>query len=284
MHYLLFYDVVPDYLQRRAAHRDAHLALAWAAHDRGDLLLGGAFEDARDGAALLFVGESPAAAEAFAQADPYVLNGLVTRWRVRPWITVAGTGAARPLRPGSEAMTAAPPPVLETERLRVEPFTLADAPFILRLLNTPGFLTYIADKGVRTIEQAEAYLETGPLRSYALHGLGLCRVTLKSSGEAIGMCGLIHREGFDIRDLGYAFLPEFEGQGLATESARAVLAFGRETLGLDRVIALVGPENDRSIRLLVNLGFRDLGMVEAPSISGPCAYYQLDWAAAAPLE
>jgi uncharacterized protein YciI len=99
VHYLLLYDVVPDYVARRAAFRDAHLALAWAAHDRGDLLLGGAFEDVREGAALLFTGASPAAAEAFAAADPYVLNGLVARWRVLPWLTVAGAGAARPLRP-----------------------------------------------------------------------------------------------------------------------------------------------------------------------------------------
>lgn len=99
MHYLLLYEVVPDYMERRAAFREEHLALAWAAHDRGDLLLGGAFEDPREGAALLFTGTSPAAAEAFAAADPYVRNGLVARWRVLTWLTVAGAGAARPLRP-----------------------------------------------------------------------------------------------------------------------------------------------------------------------------------------
>ncbi len=99
MHYLLLYEVVPDYVERRAAFREEHLALAWAAHDRGDLVLGGAFEDPREGAALLFAGTSPAAAEAFAEADPYVRNGLVTRWRVLPWLTVVGAGAARPLRP-----------------------------------------------------------------------------------------------------------------------------------------------------------------------------------------
>ena len=103
MHYLLLYDVLPDYVQRRAAFREAHLALAWAAHDRGELLLGGAFEDAREGAALLFEGDTPAAAVAFATDDPYVFEGLVTRWRVLPWITVAGAGAARPLRPGRGA-------------------------------------------------------------------------------------------------------------------------------------------------------------------------------------
>ena len=99
MHYLLFYDVVPNYVERRAAFRDEHLALAWEAHGRGDLVLGGALDDPVDGAVLLFSSDSPAAAEAFAARDPYVRNGLVTRWRVRKWTTVAGTAAATPVKP-----------------------------------------------------------------------------------------------------------------------------------------------------------------------------------------
>jgi uncharacterized protein len=100
MHYLLLYDVVPDYVERRAAYRAAHLALARAAHARGELVLGGALADPPDGAVLLFRGDSPAAAEAFAAADPYVTNGLVTRWRVRVWATVVGDGAEVKLPPG----------------------------------------------------------------------------------------------------------------------------------------------------------------------------------------
>ena len=98
-HFLLFYDVAPDYLARRAEFREAHLAKAWAAHARGELILGGALADPVDGAMLLFAGESPNVAEAFAREDPYVLNGLVSRWRVREWSTVAGTLAAAPIRP-----------------------------------------------------------------------------------------------------------------------------------------------------------------------------------------
>jgi uncharacterized protein YciI len=100
MHYLLIYDVSDDYLERRAAFRAEHLALAWAAHERGELLLGGALADPVDGAVLLFTGDTPAAAEAFVAADPYVRNGLVKRWQVRPWTTVVGAGAASPVRPG----------------------------------------------------------------------------------------------------------------------------------------------------------------------------------------
>jgi uncharacterized protein YciI len=100
MHFLLFYDVVPDYLTRRAAFRDAHLALAWQAVDRGELVLGGALGDPVEGAVLLFQGEGPGVAERFARSDPYVLNGLVTGWRVKPWSTVVGNLAASPARPG----------------------------------------------------------------------------------------------------------------------------------------------------------------------------------------
>ena len=99
MHFLLLYDVAPDYLTRRGEYRAEHLALGWAAHARGELVLGGALADPVDGAVLLFRGDSPAVAESFATADPYVRNGLVTRWRVRPWTTVIGELAATPVRP-----------------------------------------------------------------------------------------------------------------------------------------------------------------------------------------
>ncbi len=101
MHWLLMYELAPDYLERRPDFRGAHLDLAWAAVERGELELGGAVGDPVDLAILLFRGESPAAAEAFAAADPYVRNGLVRSWRVRPWTTVVGEGAAMPVRPGS---------------------------------------------------------------------------------------------------------------------------------------------------------------------------------------
>jgi len=97
LHYLLFYDVALDYVERRTTFRAEHLAYAKAAVERGELILGGALADPVDGAVLLFRGDSPAAAEAFAKNDPYVVNGLVTRWRVRPWTTVVGPWAEHPI-------------------------------------------------------------------------------------------------------------------------------------------------------------------------------------------
>jgi uncharacterized protein YciI len=99
MHFLLFYDFVPDYLQRRPLHRSAHLRLAWEAHRRGELVLAGALADPADSAILMFKGDDDKAARAFAEADPYVKAGLVTRWTVRPWTTVVGETATTAVRP-----------------------------------------------------------------------------------------------------------------------------------------------------------------------------------------
>jgi uncharacterized protein YciI len=90
VYYLLIYDVVPDYIQRRAAFREEHLAMGRAAQARGELLFGGALAKPVDGAVLLVRGDSPHIAERFAEADPYVRHGLVTRWRVREWTVVIG--------------------------------------------------------------------------------------------------------------------------------------------------------------------------------------------------
>lgn len=100
-HFLLFYEFCDDYLERRPAFRDAHLHKAWAAQEAGHLVLAGAFADPVDGAALLFKGESTHEVATFAETDPYVLNGLVTTWRVREWTTVAGDAAITPVRPST---------------------------------------------------------------------------------------------------------------------------------------------------------------------------------------
>lgn len=99
MHYLLSYEIAPDYLERRLEYRSQHLQLAWAAADRGELILGGVVGEPGESALLLFWGDSPDVAARFAQADPYVLHGLVARWTVKPWQTVAGPNCANPIRP-----------------------------------------------------------------------------------------------------------------------------------------------------------------------------------------
>lgn len=149
------------------------------------------------------------------------------------------------------------PPVqeLHTGRLVLRPLTVADAPFIFRLLNEPSWLQYIGDRGIRTPEDAIRYIETGPVAMYGRYGLGLYHVGLAASGEPIGVCGLLKRETLEDVDLGFALLPAFRGQGYAREAAAAVLSHGRKVLGLQRIVAIVLRHNAPSRRLLEALGF-----------------------------
>jgi RimJ/RimL family protein N-acetyltransferase len=151
---------------------------------------------------------------------------------------------------------------IETPRLVVEELADADAAFILELLNTRGFLAHIGDRGVRSLDDARRYIAHGPAASYAAHGFGLWKVSLKSDGTPIGMSGLIKREELPFEDLGYAFLPAYEGQGYASEAGAAALDFGFRCKGLARVLAIVRPGNEASMRVLEKLGMMERGVVQ----------------------
>jgi RimJ/RimL family protein N-acetyltransferase len=148
-----------------------------------------------------------------------------------------------------------PAQVLQTSRLALTYLSPADAAFILRLLNEPSWLEHIGDKGVRTVADARRYIETGPVEMYGRLGFGLYQVRLTVSDEPIGICGLLKRETLEDVDLGYAFLPEFWGNGYAYEASAAVLSYARNTLGLVRIVAITGRNNGPSRRLLEKLGF-----------------------------
>jgi len=153
---------------------------------------------------------------------------------------------------------------LRTERLFIRELTPRDAPFMLALLNEPSFLVNIGDRGVRTIAEAEAYIERSPRASYALHGFGLCAVTLHEDGTPIGVCGILKRDALPEPDIGFAFLPAYWSQGYAFEAASAVRDFARETLALPRLLAIVSPGNAASMRLLGKLGFVPEGPIVIP--------------------
>jgi len=131
------------------------------------------------------------------------------------------------------------------------------------LVNDPAWLEHIGDRKVRTLEDARAYLRRGALAMYETMGFGMYVVALKQSGEPIGTCGLVKREGLDDVDIGFAFLPQYRGQGFAFESAAAVLGHAR-ALGLKRVVAIVSAANHRSIRLLEKIGLTFERMVKLP--------------------
>ncbi|UOF14755.1 GNAT family N-acetyltransferase [Lysobacter capsici] len=147
-------------------------------------------------------------------------------------------------------------PTIQTERLLLSELTPDDAGFILQLLNEPSFLDNIGDRGVRDLDGAVRYILDGPVNSYARYGHGLLRVSLRDSGEPIGMCGLLKRDTLPDADLGYAFLPRHWSRGYAIESGTAVLQHAREVLALPRVLGLVDPANQPSIKVLERLGLR----------------------------
>lgn len=151
--------------------------------------------------------------------------------------------------------------ILSTPRLLIRSFTLADAPFIVELLNDPGWLRHIGDRQVRTLEQARNYLRAGPLAAARRQGFALWAVQRHpGDGEPrpapLGMCGLVRRAGLDDVDLGYAFLPAARGQGFAREAAAAVLAHGLGTLSLKRIVAITAVDNKASGRVLEAIGMR----------------------------
>jgi RimJ/RimL family protein N-acetyltransferase len=144
--------------------------------------------------------------------------------------------------------------VIRTERLVLRRLTTEDAELILELVNDPDWLLYIGDRGVRSLQDARDYLLRGPIDMYARLGFGLFRVELRESGVPIGICGLIKRDALEDVDVGSALLPRFRSRGYAREAAAATLEYGRETLGLARIVAIVSPENHPSMGLLRKLG------------------------------
>lgn len=141
---------------------------------------------------------------------------------------------------------------------------LEDAAFLLRLLNEPSWLENIGDRGVRTLADAEGYIRDNIQAAYQAHGFGLYAVQLRADPLPIGLCGLVKRDFLSVPDLGFALLPEHCGQGFATEAARAVLKHAQVELRIERLFAIVRSGNQRSVRLLGQLGFRRAGPCQIP--------------------
>ncbi len=164
--------------------------------------------------------------------------------------------------------------VLESSRLVLRHATLNDVEFILSLLNTPGFLENIGDRGVRDLMQAETYLIDGPILSYQQNGFGLYIVELKESGQAIGLSGMVKRPMLDFPDLGYAFLPQFWGKGYAFETALSVIEHCK-TLGIAQLLGVVSPGNDASISVLEKVGMTFDSTIQWDEDNSEVLLYQL---------
>ena len=146
--------------------------------------------------------------------------------------------------------------VIETERLNLREMSEADAGVVLAILNDPGFIRFVGDRGVRTLEAAARYIDERFAESYRQNGFGLWLVETKDGRVPVGICGLLTRKELGVVEVGYAFLPPFRGKGYAYEAASAALRHARDVLGLPRLHAVVDPENAASIRVLEKLGMK----------------------------
>ena len=154
--------------------------------------------------------------------------------------------------------------VLETARQTLRWLSISDAPFIVELLNDPAWLRFIGDRGVRTLDDARKYILNGPLSMIEHHGFGLYLAQRKSDGTPMGICGLIKRDSLDDVDIGFAYLPQFCGQGYALEAAAAVMVHGKSAFGLTRIVGITSPDNESSIKLLEKLGLKFERMLRIP--------------------
>ncbi|GJM42403.1 MAG: alanine acetyltransferase [Ardenticatenaceae bacterium] len=151
--------------------------------------------------------------------------------------------------------------IIETARLQLCHFDLDDAQFVLNLVNDPGWIRFIGDRGIHTVTEAETYLKDGPMASYFANGFGLYLVRRRLDKVQLGMCGLVKRPSLTHVDIGFAFLAEHTGQGYAFEAATAVLNHAQNDLNLHPVVAITDPDNVRSIKLLQKLGLQFKEMV-----------------------
>ena len=154
--------------------------------------------------------------------------------------------------------------VCETPRLRLRHLVQADAAFILELLNEPDFIRNIADREVRTLEDARRYIESGPVASYRRHGFGLYLIETRDDGAAIGICGLLKRAYLEDVDVGFALRAAFRGKGYAFEAASAVMRYGQDVLGVGRIVAITAAHNEASIKVLRRLGLQFERLIPAP--------------------
>lgn len=145
--------------------------------------------------------------------------------------------------------------IAKTNRLIISKLSLKDAPFFLKLVNTPHWVKYIGDRNLSTVKDAEDYLLNGTLKSYEEFGFGFYKLQLKEEKTPIGICGLIKREELEEVDLGFAFLSEFEGKGFGYEASLAVITLAKNRFHLKKLLAITLPINSNSIRLLEKLGF-----------------------------
>jgi RimJ/RimL family protein N-acetyltransferase len=158
-----------------------------------------------------------------------------------------------------------PVKILETERTIIREVCADDAEFIFDLLNQPSFIKYIGDRNVRTVTGAVEYIESRFANSYRQFGFGMYAVELKETGTPIGICGFVKRDYLPDADIGFAFLPQYCSKGYAFESANGMMSYGRDVLGLNRVLAITSQDNESSGKLLEKINFKFDSLIKLPN-------------------
>ncbi|MCX7204864.1 MAG: GNAT family N-acetyltransferase [Proteobacteria bacterium] len=146
-------------------------------------------------------------------------------------------------------------PHITTARLSLSTISIDDATFYLQLLNEPSWHQFIGDRGIRTLEEAKTAISNGPIEMQNRLGFSLYIVKLSDTGTPIGLCGLLKRDYLEDVDLGYAFLPQYWGQGFAHEAASAVVKYAKDELKMTRLLATTDLDNEASMQLLIKLDF-----------------------------
>ncbi len=166
--------------------------------------------------------------------------------------------------------------ITESSRLLIEHATLSDAHFFYRLMNSPNWLEFIGDRGILTEKEAGEYIQNRLIDSYDKHGHGLFKVSLKSSGIPVGICGFVKRDFLNWPDIGYAILPEFENQGLISEANSLIISYGWNELGLEKIYAITSESNMRSQHLLSKLGMQRVGNIQPEGFDPETILYEIE--------
>lgn len=164
--------------------------------------------------------------------------------------------------------------LIETERFNLREVAAEDAAFIMELVNEPLWKQNIGERNVNSLEDARAFIERAFTGSYKNNGFGLYLVELKNTGEPVGISGLVKRDSLPDPDIGFAFLSKFHGRGYATEAGHAILKHARETLGIQRILAITTPANDASGNVLEKIGLKFKEVIKLDGIDGESKLYE----------
>lgn len=165
---------------------------------------------------------------------------------------------------------------IETERLILKTVSIDDAAFFLELYNSPRFIEFIGDRNIKTLKHAENYITEKFLPQIKRLGYGNYLIVRKSDGEKIGAVGIFEREGLDVSDIGFSFLPEYEGKGYGFESASKILEMAFKEFGLNKISAITTKENLSSQKLIEKLGLKYQKIVQLPNEDVELWYYEIE--------